>query len=246
MRPTLIRVIGATALLILLGVSTGCLPGQSSQPTASEESFDPQNFPEPTRITNQYYPLSPGAKFVLEGNRKNIPLRVEVMVTRDTKVINSIKTVAVNEKIFEARQLIEDTIDWFAQDKSGNVWYLGQYATDYERGQQKGHEGSWEAGVNGAKPGVVMYASPQIGRAYRQEFAPKIAEDMAKVVKLNDSLCVPLKCFQGNVLVTEEWTSLDKTEVVRKHYAPGVGLIRSQTIKGEPEKIELVSIQTAG
>lgn len=243
MRPPTFRLTGAAALLLLLAVSPACIPGRSDRPTASEEAFDPQNFPDPTKITNQYFPLSPGTQFIFEGNRKNIPVRVELMVTRETKVVSGVATVVVREKVFEARQLVEDTLDWYAQDTSGNVWYLGQYATDYERGQIKGHEGSWEAGLNGAKPGVVMYASPQVGRAYRQEFAPKIAEDMAKVIKLNDSTCVPLKCFQGNVLVTEDWTSLDTQEVIHKYYAPGVGLIRSLTIKGEPEKIELVSVQ---
>ncbi len=228
--------------LLLLSACAEARPGRSAEP-AAEEAFNAQDFSEPTRITNPYYPLVPGTKFIFEGHKKNIPSRVETLVTSETKVVNGVTTVVILDKVFEAGQLVEETVDWFAQDKRGNVWYLGEYATDYQNGRVEGHEGSWEAGVKGTRPGIVMPASPQIGRAYHQEYAPRVAEDRTKVIKLDDSLCVPLRCFQGNVLVTEDWSPLNQREVVNKYYASGVGLIRSVTIKGDPEKLDLVAVQ---
>jgi hypothetical protein len=236
---------GATAWLLLLPALPACgleLPGQTQ---VTEETFDAKNFSEPTRITNQYLPLSPGSKLVLDGHKKNVPARVEIVVTTETKVIYGVTTVAVNDKVFEAGQLVEEAVGWFAQDNRGSVWYFGEYMTDYEKGQVKGHQGSWEAGVKGAKPGVVMPGSPEVGKVYRQELAKDTAEDVAKVIKLKDSLCVPLKCFDGNVLVTEDWSLLDGKEVQHKYYAPGVGQIRTTTVKGDPEKFDLVSVQRA-
>jgi len=238
--PVLIAI--TIAGLLLLSACARAYPGRSAEP-AAEERFDAQDFSEPTKITNPYYPLVPGTKFIFEGQKGNIPTRVETLVTNETKVVNGVTTVVILDKVFEAGQLVEETADWFAQDKRGNVWYFGEYATEYQNGRVKGHEGSWEAGVKDARPGIVMPASPQIGRAYRQEYAPRVAEDMAKVIKLGDSLCVPFRCFQGNVLVTEDWSPLEQGEVVNKYYASGVGLIRSVTIKGEPEKLDLVAVQ---
>ncbi len=239
-----IRISVVTAITPLPLLLVACAQGQ---PAATEESFDAKNFPEPTKITNQYLPLAPGTKFVFEGRKESIPLRVELLVTNQTKVVQGITTIVVSDKEFEAGQLVDETLDWFAQDNRGNVWFFGEYATQYRAGQVRGHDGSWEAGVKGAKPGIVMPASPesQVGRAYRQQVAPGVAEDLAKVVKLNESLCVPVRCFQGNVLVTEEWSRLDP-EIKHKYYAPGVGNIRSIVVKGDPEKADLVAIEHVG
>jgi hypothetical protein len=234
------------AWLLLLPALVACGQEKPAEAKVTEERFDAKDFTEPTTITNQYFPLSPGTKSVFEGHKKNVPARVEIVVTNETKVVNGVTTVVVDDKVFEAGQLVEEALDWFAQDKRGTVWYFGEYVTDYAKGQITGHKGSWEAGVKGARPGTVMPASPQIGRVYRQEVAKGTAEDVAKVIKVNDSLCVPLRCFQSSVLITEDWSLIDSKEVQHKYYASGVGQIRTLTVKGDPEQLDLVSVQRVG
>jgi hypothetical protein len=102
-------------------------------------------------------------------------------------------------------------------------------------------EGSWEAGVDGAQAGIIMLADPKKGDRYRQEFAPGVAEDTAQVVSLDESICVPYGCFDG-VLLTKEWTPLDRGVVDHKYYAEGIGFIFSDMVKGGSERLELVGI----
>lgn len=238
----------------LLAVMAACVPGQakpSGNPSASGQSpaaehFDAQNFSTPTKVTNQYYPLIQGTRTTSAGTRKGVSTRVEIVVTNDTKTVAGVPAVVVSDRVYEAGQLVEDTVDWFAQDNQGNVWYFGEYATAYQAGRSPDHSGSWEAGTGGSQPGIVMPASPQPGRTYQQEHAAGVAEDMAKVLKLDDSLCVPYQCFRGNLLVTEEWSRLSPGEVQHKYYAPGVGNVRTQTVKGDPEQVDLVSVQRPG
>ena len=139
--------------------------------------------------------------------------------------------------------MAEDTFDWFAQDKDGNVWYFGEDSKEYEDGKVVSTEGSWESGVDGAKPGIVMKANPQVGDAYRQEYYEDEAEDMAEVVSLNEAVSVPQGSFE-NCLKTKEWTPLEPDIVENKYYAPGVGLVMEVAVEGESGKVELLEIRT--
>jgi len=164
-------------------------------------------------------------------------------VTKGTKEILGVATTVVHHLSYEDGVLIEDTFDWFAQDVDGNVWYFGEDTKELdEDGNVISTEGSWEAGVNGAAPGIVMLADPKKGNRYQQESAPDIAEDMAQVIGFEDSLCVSYGCFE-NVLVTKEWSPLEKGVVENKYYAEGVGFIFGDMVKGGDEQSELVRVR---
>ena len=139
-------------------------------------------------------------------------------------------------------ELTEDTLDWFAQDKAGNVWYFGEESKQFEDGIVIGIDGSWQAGVDDAKPGIVMKAKPKVGDVYRQEYAISEAEDIADVVALGQTISVHGKTYK-NVLVTHEFSGLEPSANERKFYAPNVGNVL--VIDDETgERSELIGIRT--
>lgn len=206
--------------------------------------FEPANFTNPTHINNPYFPLAPGTTFRYEGTPRGQGQVEEVAVSRDTKLILGVRCVVVRDRVWIKGELEEDTFDWYAQDRDGNVWYMGEDASEYKNGVLVGHSGSWEAGVSGAQAGILMEARPQIGDVYRQELLEGEAEDMAEVVSLTESISVPYGSWAGNVLATKEWSALEKSGLEQKYYAPGVGNVRSETVKGGSEALELVGIRT--
>jgi hypothetical protein len=167
------------------------------------------------------------------------------VVTRQTKVVDGVTCVVVQDTSTVDGQLEEKTFDYFAQDKDGNVWYFGEFATQYDNGHVDGHDGSWLAGIGGAEPGIVMQASPFVGETYAQENAPGVAQDMAQVVSLNESVSLPYGAF-NNVLETNEFSPLEPGVVEGKFYAPGVGLILTldPIVGGDTE--QLVAIKVDG
>jgi hypothetical protein len=186
-------------------------------------------------LTNDYFPLQPGLAWVYEGGGE----RVEVKVTAETKVIMGITTHVVTDQVFVDGELAEDTVDWYAPDNFGNVWYFGEETAEYENGEITSTEGSWEAGVDGALPGIIMLADPQVGDTYRQEFYEGQAEDVAKVYARDESITVP-KDRYTLVLVTEDWSLLEPGVHERKWYAPGVGVVFEETISGGSGTLSLV------
>ena len=203
--------------------------------------IDPDDFV--SQVDNPYFPLTPGTTLIYRGETEGVPTRNETYVTYDTKVILGVTTIVVHDQAFDKGVLVEDTFDWYAQDVDGNVWYFGEDTKELdENGNVISTEGSWEAGVNGAEPGIVMLADPKKGDRYQQEFAPDIAEDMAQVIGFEDSLCVRYGCFE-DVLVTKEWTPLERGVVENKYYAKGVGFIFGVMVKGGDEQTELVRVR---
>jgi len=202
---------------------------------------DPDNFV--SGVNNPYFPLEPGTSLIYRGETEGVPTRNVTYVTNDTKVILGVTTIVVHDQAFEEGVLVEDTFDWFAQDVDGNVWYFGEDTKELdEDGNVISTEGSWEAGVDGAEPGIIMLADPKKGDRYQQEFLPGVAEDMAQVIGFEDSFCVPYDCFD-NVLVTKEWSPLDRGVVENKYYAEGIGFISAVMVKGGEENTELVRIR---
>jgi hypothetical protein len=171
---------------------------------------------------------------VYEGMDEHKRSYEEFVVTGRTKTIMGIQTRVIRDTNWDNGKIVEQTLDWFAQDDAGNVWYFGEYSSQYKNGKVIGHEGSWQAGVNGARAGIVMEANPRVGDTYKQERAPGVAEDTATVLSLNGSLCVPLDCYT-NVLKTREFSPLEPDVVENKYYAPGVGLIKSVLVAGGEE-----------
>ncbi len=226
------------ALVALAGLLAACSGGGGGFPEPNVAiAFDAADFTGGP-VDNPFYPLTPGTMYVYEGDTADGLERVEVEVTANTKTILGVVCVEVRDREFLDGELIEDTLDWFAQDADGNVWYFGEDTKKIEGGVVVSTEGSWEAGVAGAQPGIIMLATPAAGQVYMQESAPGIAEDRAQVVALNQSETTPLATYNGCVL-TEDFNPLD-AEVEEKFYAPGVGLILEVT--EDDERIELISM----
>jgi hypothetical protein len=234
-------ILATSSLAMLFALVSGAAVQDGARATVP--GTDHGNFV--SQVDNRFFPLQPGTTYVYEGATDGIPTRDEVYVTHDTKQILGVTCTVVRDRAFEDGALVEETFDWYAQDADGNVWYFGEDAKvlDPNTGEVISTEGSWEAGVNGAQPGVVMLADPKVGDRYRQEHAPDVAEDTAQVRSLDEAACVAYDCY-SDVLKTKEWSPLDKGVVENKYYAADVGLILALTVKGGDELSELVSITT--
>jgi hypothetical protein len=195
-----------------------------------------------TRIDNPYLPMRPGSRWVYrETDTDGTVQRVVVRVTRRTRLIaNGVRARVVRDTVTERGRLVEDTFDWYAQDRTGNVWYLGEDTTEYEDGKPVSKAGSWEAGVDGARAGIVMLARPRPGREYRQEFYEGEAEDRARVLSLDDQAEVPAGHYT-RVLTTKDWNPLEPDVLEYKLYARGVGLVLAVHVSGGSEREELLS-----
>jgi hypothetical protein len=212
-------------------------------PAAYSVALGPSDFVE--RIDNPWLPFTPGSTWTYEGRDGDEVERIVVVVLDETRLVNGVTATVVRDTVTVDGELIEDTYDWYAQDRSGNVWYLGEDSTEYEDGEAVSKAGSWEWGVDGALPGIIMHADPQVGVAYRQEFYEDEAEDVAQVSRLDASVTVPVGGFNG-VLVIKEWNPMEPDVVEEKYYARGIGVILEQKIEGGDERVELISAETAG
>jgi hypothetical protein len=201
-------------------------------------SPDPADFV--AGIDNPYLPLRPGSEWVYEVTGEE-PGTITVTVTDETRVVAGVTATVVRDVVTDADgDVVEDTYDWFAQDRDGNVWYLGEDTTAYDRRGRPDTEGSWEAGVDGARAGLAMPATPRLGDGYRQEYDPGEAEDRATVLALDEVRQVGGVLYD-DLVVTEDTTPLEPGLVERKYYAPGTGLVYEETTSGGEEQVELVS-----
>jgi hypothetical protein len=192
-------------------------------------------------IDNPYMPFMPGTRTVFEGVSDGERERNVVSVTDRTKVILGVTTTVVHDQVFSANgDLAEDTFDWYAQDRFGNVWYFGEDTAEYANGEVSSTKGSWEAGVGGAQPGVVMLAQPTVGESYHQEFLRGEAEDVGTVIAIDDRVSVPYGSFD-HVLVTEDTTPLEPQILEHKFYAQGIGVVLERVLRGGQEVSRLVS-----
>lgn len=192
-------------------------------------------------VTNPYFPLHPGTTYrFVSGSGRGAEVEV-IEVLSETKEIMGITATIVHDRMTKNGKVKEDTYDWYAQDKDGNVWYLGEDTREYLLGHVISRRGSWEAGKDGAQPGIMMKARPQSGEEYRQEYRRGIAEDMAKIVSTAEAVTVPFGTFRDCVK-TEDWTPLQKGDRENKVYCPGVGLVL-ETVIGSPEdRNQLVAV----
>jgi hypothetical protein len=217
------------ALLALAVVAAGCGAGHQTQSRFS------------ARVTNPWFPLVPGSVYRYRGVKDGEPSREVMRVTHRTRTIDGAQTVAVSDLLYLRGKLEERTTDYYSQDTDGNVWYFGEDTAELDRnGNVKDTSGSWLTGKDGARPGIFMYARPQVGQSARQEFLKGEAEDHFQVVRLGQHVTVPFKRF-GNVLLTKEWTPLEPGVLDHKFYARGIGTVLEQTVHGGNERNELVS-----
>jgi len=234
--------VGAAFVWLTLGALSLPGAGQSRASAAASPncpSFAQANFHSPTKINNRYFPLTPGDLYTYKGNTKKQPVVDTVYVTRNTPRIDGIATVEVRDRVYESGTLTEDTLDWYAQDDQGNVWYLGELATQLPDGT---HTGSWTAGVDGAQPGHIMEAAPKVGDTYCQENAPGVAQDAGMVLSLTSSRSVPFGSYTGNVLQTKDY-SLIEPHSEHKFYAPNVGMVEAIALSGGKEDIQLFTVE---
>jgi hypothetical protein len=212
-------------------------------PQGSESvDLNPADFT--TKIDNRYWPMRPGSRWVYrEGDTQGTTEKVVVEVTNKTKTIaNGIVARVIRDTVSEKGVPVEVTDDWYAQDKKGNIWYLGEYVTNYKNGQVVDHAGSFEAGIDGAQPGIAMPAKPKPGLSYRQEYYKGVAEDKAAVITVGEEKVeVPFGYFEKGVLMTRDLEPLEPKVQELKFYAPGVGPLLSMHTDGAGGRAALVS-----
>jgi hypothetical protein len=234
-RPALLGLLLAAPLLVPLSIAR-----------AASTSADPSCPPMPDpgsftlRIDNPYMPLKPGTTYVFHGTSEGHAQVDTVRVTSDTKAIAGVTTRVVHDVVSQGGQALEDTLDFYAQDSNGDVWYFGENSTELPSGSKGG---SWLAGVHGARAGIIMEANPHVGDVYRQECAPGVAADTARVLSLNASVTVPFGSFD-HVLKTSEFSPLEPGVVEQKLYARGVGEVKEVGVRGETDVFELVEVRT--
>src|SRR5437899_231600 len=213
---TLIAFAAAFALSALQVTVLVAAPGNGAD--ISAEDFT-------TNIDNPFFPLEPGTTFIYNGFKDRSTLRDESAVTHATAMIDGVVCRVIHDIVFVDGILEEDTLDYFAQDEDGNVWYFGEDTKELDaNGNVVSTAGSWRAGVDGARPGIIMEAHPKVGDHYFQENAAPVAQDEATVLNLREIVAVPFGKFT-NCLQTKEFTQLEPGNIEHKFYAHGVGFI---------------------
>ncbi len=243
----------ATAIALLASIAAGCSGAASatSGPSASDlapihgtyaPNIDPSNFV--ATIDNRYFPLEPGTGFHYRGVAENgkTPQTDDMVVTHKTKEILGVPSTVVRDTVSSRGKPIERTLDWYAQDKYGNVWYMGENTRERQHGRFVKQSDSWEAGVNGALPGIIMPGSPQRGDVYRQEYYPGHALDQARVLGSGGRIKVPYGSFKHTLATVETSPKLDPGVAERKYYVAGVGDIKEHTVRGDHEQIQLIRV----
>ena len=242
---------------MLLGLLAGC--GQRDRPTGAAPPVSPTSDASPktisptytptirpadfsTTIDNPYYPLIPGTRTIYEGPTADGMERNVVEVTNDTKIVMGVTTRVVHDVVSVDGKPEEETWDWYAQDKDGNVWYFGE-DTSKLGGPTVDTSGSFQAGVGGALPGVIMEAHPVVGDQYRQEYAKGEAEDTGEVLDLAGSAKLRTGT-RDDLLVTKDVNPLDpEAAVEHKYFVRGVGFVLVEHVTGPPERVELIATE---
>jgi hypothetical protein len=192
-------------------------------------AIDPANFTHV--VSNPYFPLVPGTTmtFLEQDGREKRENKVTVL--RETKIVMAVKCLVVHDTVTLDGALLEETFEYYAQDKVGAVWLFAESTKEFKSFGRVDTTGSWEAGVNAAQPGIIMPARPKIGDRYRQQYLANVAEDIGQITALNESVTVPAGAY-GGCIKTREWSMLESV-TSKKWYAKGVGLVRSESTDGE-------------
>ena len=223
------RAPASAALAALALLAAGC----GSSGGGSHDAFS-------ANVTNRWFPLRPGSVYTYRGVKDGAPSREVMTVTHRTRTIDGARSIVVKDLLYLHGKLEERTRDYYSQDSDGNVWCFGEDNAELDpNGHVKTREGTWHAGVDGAKPGIFMYAHPAVGQSARQEFLKGEAEDHFEVLRRGVAVTVPFMAFSGTML-TKEWTPLEPGVLDHKYYAAGIGTVLEQTVKGGDERNELV------
>ncbi len=212
---------------------------------AEPVKLDPKNFT--TTIDNPYWPMDPGTRWTYsETDQEGAKQKVVVTVSDQTKKIsNALTARVVRDTVTADGAIIEDTFDWYAQDKAANIWYLGENTAEFENGKLATREGSFEAGVDGAQPGIILPADPRDGMRYRQEYYKGKAEDNGEVLSTDEMVQTPFGQFD-NALLTKDTTAIEPNVLEYKLYARGIGPVLTLGVSGGPgSSEELLNLDSA-
>jgi hypothetical protein len=223
----------------------GSTAADSTLPVGAEPvNLNPGDFT--ANITHPYWPMKPGTRWTYRAiDAKGEVEDVVVVATADTrKLANGVTGRVVRDTVRTEGELIEDTFDWYAQDSAGNVWYMGEDTAEFENGKIASREGSFEAGVGGALPGIMLPARPQVGQNYRQEYLKGEAEDNGEVLGLDQLVEVPTGRY-GHVLLTKDTSHLEPHVVEYKFYARDIGPVLAMGISGGAAREALVKLDKA-
>jgi hypothetical protein len=232
--------VGGLALFALPACASDQLPQGS-------EAVDLNPSKLTAEIDNRYWPIAPGTRWTYrEVDDEGKEARVVVTATSETKrIANGVTARVVRDTVTEDGEVIEDTFDWYAQDEDGNIWYLGEDTAEFEDGEVKTKEGSFEAGKDGAQPGIVMPADPKDGMRYRQEYYKGHAEDNGEILSVDERAEVPAGSFDDAIL-TKDTNTLEPHVVEYKLYAAGVGPVLTFAVSGGGGGETLVKKETVG
>ncbi len=217
-------------LIVVLAAGVAATAVFAATPAAD---VDPSDFVR--EIDNPWYPLRPGTTYVFRGVESGKPMRDVVAVTTRRKTILGVSCVVVRDTVYVDGRPTEATSDWFVQDRKGNVWYFGEATAELDHsGKVKSREGSWQAGVDGAKPGIVMPGRPKVGQSFRQEYLKGHAEDHMAIQSLAAKVRVPY-VSTSRAMRTREWTPLEPGVFEHKYYVRGLGMVKD-------DEVSLVSV----
>jgi hypothetical protein len=214
-------------------------------PTPATSSYNPKIVPAKftATITNRYFVAKPGTTRIMKGSKDGIPQTHTTHITTQTRTIMGVPCIVIKDVVTNPDGVAEIAYDWYSQDDQGNVWYFGESTSDYAKGVVTSTKGSWEAGVDNAKPGIVMPADPKPGPAFYQEFRPGVAEDKGKVLGIHETVKTKSTTYR-NVVRIRDTNPLDPTLVQNKWYADGVGLVKSvRTGSSHTEDSHLVGVR---
>ena len=239
------RFVRAAIAAVLAGALVGSPALSQSTTSAENTEYNPTINPADfvPNVAHKYFTLKPGTKLTYKNQSFWGTERIEIAVTREIKKCMGVTTTVVRVREWWNDKLTEETRDWYAQDKEGNVWYFGEAVDNYKDGVLTDHRGSWEAGIDGAKPGIIMLKDPKVGDVYRQEYYKGRAEDMGTVVALGKKISVPHGTYENCVQI-RDWSPLESGSEY-KYYCPGVGfLVLEEPALLGMKKTELVSVST--
>jgi hypothetical protein len=227
--------------LTILGIAASARASATAAPTPHHIMPPPSSFV--ARIDNPWFPLKPGTVLTSKGESDGTPITDVFTVTQRTKTIKGVRATVIDDRVLTHGRVTERTSDWYAQDTGGNVWYLGENTATYKAdGAVRSHEGSWQAGVNGAIAGIFMPAHPKVGQSAEQEYYAGHAQDTFKILRFNVRAHTPGASSRHAMLV-QETTPLEPGVLDHKVYVRGIGTVREETVKGGNERLELISVR---
>jgi hypothetical protein len=232
-----IRAVSVVAVVALFAGGTGSLSATSATPPLpTADHFS-------AHVDNPWYPLLAGSTYVYRGVKDGEPSREVLTVTHQVKRIDGVPCVVIQDRLFLSGRLEERTTEWYSQDDTGTVWYFGEDTAELAKdGHVLNTSGTWRAGVDGARPGVYMFAHPRVGQAGQQEFYKRQAQDRFKVLSLRATVDVPFVSSK-RALLTQEWTPLEPGVLDHKLYVRGIGTVLEQAVKGANERAALISFK---